>query len=328
MIIGITGISGSGKSTVSEKICKTLNAKLIDADKIAKNMQNPKEEYFAKIVEAFGNEILENKKELNRKKLAYIIFKDKSKKDLLDKITLKYVVPKIKEEAQKAKNVVIDAALLFEMELEKICDVTIGIIASHKICIDRICKRDNIELENAKSRIEAQKSQNFFKINCNYCIINEDENNIENQIENIFENKNLSNENVIHLNTNGIEYLQFRKFLEFSEKIEHCYTLKPLDFKIENKEEVINNYKKICGSLKLDYKNIYRPNQMHTRNVEKIENEKPWIYEEAFENTDGLITNKKDKILSLTFADCICLYFYDPVTNTIRKYTFRLERNI
>lgn len=114
-----------------------------------------------------------------------------------------------------------------------------------------------------------------------------------------------------------MEYLQFRKLLEYGKKLTHCYTLKPLDFNINTmgKEKVDKDYKKICKELNLDPKTIYRPKQTHTNNVTKIENQPVGIYQ--MQDIDGLITNEKNKTLSLTFADCICLLFYDPEKNII-----------
>ena len=59
-IIGITGLSGAGKTTVSDAICKRENAENIDADKIVKDCQRKGEEYYKKIVETFGKEILQD----------------------------------------------------------------------------------------------------------------------------------------------------------------------------------------------------------------------------------------------------------------------------
>ena len=127
--------------------------------------------------------------------------------------------------------------------------------------------------------------------------------------------RDLSNENIIHKCENNIEYLQFRKLLEYSDKIKHCYTLKPLDFKITDK--VFDNYEKICRGLDINTKNVYMPNQTHSINVRKIENEEPGLCTNEFDNVDGLITDKKNKVLSLTYADCVPLYFYDPIHNVI-----------
>lgn len=144
--------------------------------------------YFDTIVENFGREILLDNGELDRKKLANYIFKDGEKKEKLDKLTYCYVVPKIKKEAKNldTENVVIDAALLFEFGLEGFCDITIGVIASSDTCISRICKRDNIQKEDAKLRIKSQKQNDFFKSHCDYIIINEDGCNLEEEILAIF----------------------------------------------------------------------------------------------------------------------------------------------
>lgn len=122
---------------------------------------------------------------------------------------------------------------------------------------------------------------------------------------------------MIHIKTKEVEYLQFRKLLEFSDKIQHCYTLKPLDFNIGEIDKVRKDYNEICDALRLDDKKIYRPSQTHNINIKKVLDEEPGIYGKEFQDTDGLITNQKNKILSLTFADCICLYFYDPIKNVI-----------
>ena len=134
--------------------------------------------------------------------------------------------------------------------------------------------------------------------------------------------KNLSNRNMIHIYENGIEYLQFRKLLEYENKVKHLYTLRPLDFANnknyeERKKQVLDNYKSICKSLELNENDIYRPVQTHTDIVKCVDKEPAGIYKEEFKNVDGLITDKKNKVLSLTFADCTALYFYDPVKNVI-----------
>lgn len=138
----------------------------------------------------------------------------------------------------------------------------------------------------------------------------------------------LSNENVVHIKSNGIEYLQFRKLLEYPE-IKYAYVI-GLDksFKIysnpinEEKQKNIlaeNSYKKICEELNLNYNNVVNTNQNHTDNIkiidEKINEDEPDF--NIYEDTDGLITNKKEIILSTINADCILLVFYDPVKKVI-----------
>lgn len=143
---------------------------------------------------------------------------------------------------------------------------------------------------------------------------------------------NLSNENVIHVKKNGIEYLQFRRLLEYEDIITHAYTLgldvnfrtatvdkKPIPEKEYNK--AIVDYKNICEALDTSYINVVKTNQEHTKNVaivkDKINKDKPDFNLKQYWNTDGLITNKENIILSSTNADCILLLFFDPVKNVI-----------
>ena len=142
----------------------------------------------------------------------------------------------------------------------------------------------------------------------------------------------LSNENVIHVKKNGIEYLQFRRLLEYKDKIKHAYTLGiNNDFRTltpdkkelpkERYERNINTYKKFFKELNDDYTKIIKPAQDHTDEIKVVKNKK---YNDRAEfetsdyfKTDGLITNKKDIILETTNADCILLLFYDPVKEVI-----------
>ena len=133
--------------------------------------------------------------------------------------------------------------------------------------------------------------------------------------------KDLSNENIIHIKNGNIEYLQFRRLLEYKNKIEHCFTLKNLDFYsnnnfYENKDKLYKNYEKICKIINLNSNNVVRPLQTHTNCVKNIYNE-IGILPKGLENIDGLITNQKNKILSVIFADCTPIFLYDPVKNVI-----------
>lgn len=144
--------------------------------------------------------------------------------------------------------------------------------------------------------------------------------------------KDLSNENMMHIVKDDVQYLQFRKLLEYDDIITHAYSLGiDLNFRTAraNKESLpqeefnrsIESYKKICSSLEIDYKNVVKTNQEHTDNVQitngKINKEFMDINLEEYNETDGLITNKPNLILSTTNADCILLLFFDPVTKTI-----------
>lgn len=173
-IIGITGSSGSGKSTVTHILERELKAKVINADEIVKQMQTQGSKYFEEIVELFGIDIIKEDGSLNRRKLAEIIFKNKAQKEKLDDLTYKYVVEEIKKQVNMAQEeyVIIDAPLLIESKLNETCNVVIAVISKKEEQIKRICERDNIEENKAKLRIEAQMDNEFYKKNADYVVEN------------------------------------------------------------------------------------------------------------------------------------------------------------
>jgi len=133
--------------------------------------------------------------------------------------------------------------------------------------------------------------------------------------------KDLSNENIIHIRKDELEYIQFKRLLEY-ENIGHCFTLKPLDFASNatyeiKKDDVENNLKVLSKKFEFDISNICRPKQTHTDKVEKIQDGDEGIYLEKFDNVDGFVTDKKNKVLILGFADCTPLIFYDPIKKVI-----------
>lgn len=142
----------------------------------------------------------------------------------------------------------------------------------------------------------------------------------------------LTNENIVHVKKDGIEYLQFRKLLEYKNIINHAYSLGTnLDFRTARvnkeplpKEEFENNckdYEKICNGIGENYINVVKCNQEHTKNVKivdkKINADKPDFNLNEYDATDGLVTNKSNLILATTNADCILLLFFDPVQKVI-----------
>lgn len=316
--IGVTGNSGSGKSTFSKILANKLNAAVIDADEIAKKIAKRGEEYYEKIVEIFGNEILKEN-EIDRKNLANIIYNDEQKRDKLNDLTNKYVVEKIKEKIQKNKNIIMDVPLLFESELDRECDITISLIAEKSIKIERMINRDNLSEDIAKQRLNIQKEDEYYLEKSNYIIIN-NKANLEQEAEEFIKTIKILNNEIVIINNKNVKYIQLRKLLKYK-SITHCFTLKPMDFgdntTYKSKEkEIENNYQRICNLLQINCENVVRPYQTHTDNIKKIEYEKG-IYPENLKNVDGLITSEKQKVLSLTFADCIPIYLFDKEKNII-----------
>ena len=144
--------------------------------------------------------------------------------------------------------------------------------------------------------------------------------------------KDLSNKNVIHVKNEKIEYLQFRKLLEYEDIIHHAYALGlDVGFKtttpnqnpasLERMELARESYKKLCSSIGSNDAHVVQANQNHTDIIKivqtKVNADKPdfSLTEEGIE--DGLITNKKNLALATTNADCILLLFFDPIKKVI-----------
>ena len=183
MVIGVTGNSGSGKSEISKILSNKINAKIIDADKVVKELYTPGQEYYNKILELFGNKVLEKNNKLNRNKIAEIIYNNESEREKLNNLTYKYVV-EIKKRVKKEKNIniIIDAPLLFESKLDEICDITVAVLAEKSLKINRICTRDNIEPKIAISRLAIQKEDSYYQKKADYIVTNngkKDEINLE-----------------------------------------------------------------------------------------------------------------------------------------------------
>ncbi len=184
IIIGLTGGTGCGKTTVCS-ILKKYNAYIIDADKIAHSVIKKGKDAYIQIVDYFGNDILNDDKEIDRKKLGKIVFSDKEKLDYLTKTTHKYIVKEIKQlintkkEENKYNYIVIDAPLLIEANLHKIVDTVWIVYANLETRIQRLKVRDNIEEEVVINRINSQTPFEENKKFADFVIFNDEGANLE-----------------------------------------------------------------------------------------------------------------------------------------------------
>ena len=144
--IGITGGIGSGKTTVA-KIFEVLGVPVYYADDAAKRLMNENEALQQKIIENFGGDIFE-KKQLNRSRLASIVFNDPEKLALLNSlvhpVTIadadKWMKQFSKTGSSKIPFAIKEAALLFESGAQKKLDYVIGVHAPYKLRLQRACK--------------------------------------------------------------------------------------------------------------------------------------------------------------------------------------------
>ena len=126
-IIGLTGGVGSGKTQILEYLNDKYGATICQADKVAKHLQKKGTECYDQIVAYFGEDILDEKKELDREKIADIVFTDKAKLEALNAIVhpavKEEIKKKIRHEERKNTNLfILEYALLIEDHYEEVYD--------------------------------------------------------------------------------------------------------------------------------------------------------------------------------------------------------------
>lgn len=156
MIIGLTGLICSGKSRISGYLSKK-GFEIIDADSIVHEQQRPGEECYIEIVSVFGDGILMEDGEIDRKKLGNMVFSDGDMLKKLNEITHKHVLNEIDRriEGGGTEDKVLDVPLLFQTHLDRRCDVILIVTASEKTRIRRLMKRNSLSREEAVLRIRA-----------------------------------------------------------------------------------------------------------------------------------------------------------------------------
>lgn len=151
-LIGITGKTGSGKSTFGKLLADKLNCKYIDIDKIGHSAISDSS-ISKKLYQEFGQDILDDNKNIDRKKLGNIVFSDKNKMDILTNLTWNYMQNKIDNIlSQNEDYYILDWALLPSVKYFNICDIKILIVSEDIKRKEKILKRDNISKEYLEKR--------------------------------------------------------------------------------------------------------------------------------------------------------------------------------
>jgi dephospho-CoA kinase len=159
--IGLTGGIGSGKSEVSKRLA-ARGAVVIDADKLAREVVAPGTPGLARVVAAFGDEVLRPDGSLDREKLGRIVFADPDKLAALNSIVHPLVgerVATLQSQADDAAIVVYDVPLLAENKLAPMYDVVIVVDASDEVRVARLAEHRGMPEQDAKARIAAQASR-------------------------------------------------------------------------------------------------------------------------------------------------------------------------
>ena len=168
MVIGLTGQTGAGKSTVS-KVFVQNGFRLIDADAISRHVVARGSHCLADLQECFTDAILTPDGELDRKVMASIAFSDHRKLEMLNTIMYPYIVGEIlrmihRFSQQNHKLILLDAPPLFESRADDFCDLIISVVAKPELRMQRIMERDHISEKAAQQRMEMQLTEEFFRL--------------------------------------------------------------------------------------------------------------------------------------------------------------------
>lgn len=175
-IVGLTGQTGAGKSTVS-KVFASNGFAVINADIVARQVVEKGTKCLAEIEEFFGNDVIDHDGNLDRKKLAGIVFSDKAKLETLNTITYPYITGEILRQINEfaehdEKLILLDAPTLFESRADDFCEIIISVLADEDIREKRIIQRDGLTSEQARKRMGSQLDENFFATHSDYIIHN------------------------------------------------------------------------------------------------------------------------------------------------------------
>lgn len=166
LVIGLTGKTGAGKSTVAGYL-KEKGCFIIDGDKIARDILLPGKPAVKELSEFFGEDIILPDGNIDRKEVAKRAFSSPQNTDALNRITHPHITKQFCEDIKKAERegfraAVIDAAALLESDCKNLCEKIVVVTAPEEIRLQRVLLRDNISEDAAMTRIRAQKDDEYY----------------------------------------------------------------------------------------------------------------------------------------------------------------------
>ena len=170
MILGITGGTGCGKTTLLKEI-EDRGGLVLDCDAVYHDLLTRDMELLNAINDRFPGVVVDKK--LERKKLGAIVFNDKQA--LLDLNTITHGAIRdeiVRRLAEKPALAAIAAIALFEGGLARLCDATVAVCAPFETRVERLMQRDGISREYAQNRISAQKGEAWVRELCGYTLYN------------------------------------------------------------------------------------------------------------------------------------------------------------
>lgn len=165
-IYGLTGKTGSGKTTVARYLSEK-GFYIVDGDVLARRVTEKGSAVLKELAACFGEDIIAGDGTLKRQELARRAFADEEARQKLNRITHTAIHKLFLAETEKAKKegflyCLFDAAALLESPSKEMCEKIIVVHAPYDVRLERILKRDGIAEEDARRRMDAQKSDEYY----------------------------------------------------------------------------------------------------------------------------------------------------------------------
>lgn len=175
MVVGLTGQTGAGKSTLT-KVFAEMGYAVIDADKVARSV-SADPDVLLRLCAVFGDEILCPDGTLDRRLLAAKTFSDKEQLEKLNAVMNPPIIEKIERqirELQEAgeQKILLDAPTLFESGAQRLCDCKVSVLANPELRKERIMRRDGLSSKEAEDRMSAQHNDRFYILRSDYILRN------------------------------------------------------------------------------------------------------------------------------------------------------------
>ncbi len=181
LTVGLTGPSGAGKGAVASLFAR-YGVPSIDTDAVYHELLIPPSACLTELTGRFGREILTEDGTLNRRALAELVFTPGHEAELLalNHITHRHVLNEVRRRlavyaVQGKAAVLVDAPQLYESGFDAECDYVLAVLAPRALRMNRIMARDGLDACRADARMDAQKSDEFFRENADAVLVNDGE---------------------------------------------------------------------------------------------------------------------------------------------------------
>ena len=175
-VIGITGPTGAGKTTALMEFEK-LGGAVIDCDAVYHQLLHSDTQLQEQLCRRFGA-LSDERGVFDRKKLGAVVFRDPDALADLNAIVTPYIGRAVAQALDRVRAAgktaaAVDGITIIESGLAALCDTTVAVVAPMDERVRRICLREGISEEYARARVAAQKTEDWFRVNCVYTLVND-----------------------------------------------------------------------------------------------------------------------------------------------------------